>query len=46
VPAYLGVRTRNIRNAAAIMTTMMMTKVGLGKLVLLSGAGVGDAIFN
>ena len=25
-------------------TTMMMTKVGLGKLVLFSGAGVGDAI--
>ena len=27
-------------------TTMMMTNVGLGKLVLLSGAGVGDAIFS
>jgi hypothetical protein len=35
-----------MRNEAAITTTMMMTKVGLGKLVLFSGAGVGDAIFR
>jgi hypothetical protein len=36
--------TRNMRNVAAMTTTMRMTKVGLGKLVLFSGAGVGDAI--
>jgi len=41
---YLGVNTRNIRNAAAITPTMMMSKVGLGKLVLFSGGGIGDSI--
>jgi hypothetical protein len=33
-----------MRNEDAMTTTMMMTNVGLGKLVLFSGAGVGDAI--
>jgi len=33
-----------MRNDAAMTATMMMAKVGLGKLVLFSGAGVGDAI--
>jgi len=40
----LGVNTRNITKAAAITPTMMKTKVGLGKLVLFSGGGIGDSI--
>jgi hypothetical protein len=35
-----------MRNAAAMTTTMMMTKVGVGKLVLFSGAGVGEGMVD